>query len=117
MKLIILDTDFILNSVKNHIDIENSIKQLCPYKVEISYLDKTLDELKNKSLEKLAKKVIEKFSIIITKRDKLVDDLILELVQKNKNIIIATQDKKLKEKLKKGKICILTIRQQKYITF
>lgn len=115
MKTLILDTDFILNAVKNHIDLE-SIKPLFPSKIQISYIDKTLDELKNKPLENLAKRYIKNFTIIKTNKDKSVDDLILDITKKDKSIIVATQDKNLKEKLKKGKIQIITIRQQKYIT-
>ncbi|MFH1592798.1 MAG: hypothetical protein ABIB47_05520 [Candidatus Woesearchaeota archaeon] len=117
MKTVILDTDFILNSIKNHIDIETSIKELCPYKLKISIFDKTLKELENKPLENIANKIISKFHIIKTNSNKIVDDLILDYVKTNKNSLIATQDKKLKEKLKKGKIAIITIRQQKHIIF
>ena len=113
MKTVILDTDFIINSVKNKIQIEASIKQLLPFRVEISILDQTLEELKNKPLENLAKKSISKFKIIKTTKDKKVDDLILNLPKTG--LIVATQDKKLKEKLKKGKIPVITIRQQKYL--
>lgn len=117
MKTIILDTDFIINSIKNHIDIENSIKNLCPYKSRIVVLDKTLEELEHKPLSNIAKQVISKWEILKTKKNKSVDDLILEYVQTDKNTIIATQDRKLKEKLKKGKTALITIRQQKYIVF
>ena len=117
MKTVILDTDFIINSVKNHIDIEESIKSITEYKVEVSYLDKTIDELKNKPLEKLAIKLINSFKQIKTKKDKTVDELILDLTKKDPTILVATQDKELKEKLKKGKIQVISIRQQKYITF
>ncbi len=117
MKTLILDTDFILNSIKNHIDIETSLKPLFPYKISISYLDKTIEELRNKPLEKLALKAIKSFNVIKTYKDKAVDDLILDMTKQNKEIIVATQDKNLKEKLKKGKIQTITIRQQKYIAF
>ncbi|MBI2499186.1 hypothetical protein HYV88_03000 [Candidatus Woesearchaeota archaeon] len=115
MKTIILDTDFILTSVKFKIDIKEQLKQLCDFNFNISYLDKTLDELKNKPNENLAKTLISNFNIIKTTRDKSVDELILDI--SNSNTIIATQDKELKEKLKKGKIAVITIRQKKYLVF
>ena len=115
MKTVILDTDFILNSVKNHIDIETSIKQLCPYTTKIVILDKTLEELENKPSSEVAKKLIQQFHILKINKNKQVDDLILEYCKKDNNTIIATQDKKLKEKLKKEKIAIITIRQQKHL--
>lgn len=117
MKTIILDTDFILISIKYKINIEEQLKQLCDFNLKICYLDKTLDEIKNKPNEKLAKEVISNFGMIETKKDKIVDELILDISKRDRNIIIATQDKKLKEKLKKGKIAVITIRQKKYLIF
>lgn len=115
MKTTILDTDFIINCIKNKIDIETSIKTALTDKTEICIIDKTLEELKNKPLEKLATKFISKFKIIKTKNDKTVDNLIMDLVKNNQKIIVATQDKNLKEKLKNRKIPVITIRQQKYL--
>ena len=115
MKTVILDTDFILNSVKNSIELNSSIKSLLPYNVEIKIIDKTLEELKNKPLEKIARNLIKNFEIIKTKKNKPVDSLILDILKENNKTIVATQDKKLKEKLKKGKIQIITIRQQRYL--
>ncbi|MEK6826490.1 MAG: hypothetical protein AABX08_04375 [Nanoarchaeota archaeon] len=117
MKTVILDTSFILNAIKNHIDIEQSLKTLCPYHINISILDKTLNELENKPLSSIAIEIVLKFNIIKTSKQKSVDDLILDYVKTHKNTIIATQDKELKEKLKKAKIAIITIRQQKHLIF
>ncbi len=115
MKTIILDTDFIINAVKNKIHLESSLKEISPEKCNIAIIDKTLDELKNKPYENLSKQLVANFEIINTKKDKTVDELILESCKENKGIIVATQDRKLKEKLKKGCIPIITIRQQKYL--
>ncbi|MEK6934795.1 MAG: hypothetical protein AABW46_02865 [Nanoarchaeota archaeon] len=115
MKNIILDTDFILSSIKCKIDINGQLKELLDSNFKISYLDKTLDELKNKKQEKLAKELIEKFNKIKTTKNTNVDNLILNIVKKDKSLVVATQDKELKEKLKKGKIAVITIRQQKYL--
>ena len=115
MKTIILDTDFIINAVKYKISLESSIKEISPEKCIIAIIDKTLDELKNKPFEKLSKELIAHLNIIKTKKDKTVDELILGLYKENRDIIVATQDRELKEKLKKGRIPIITIRQQKYL--
>ncbi len=114
--MIILDTDFLINSIKFKIDVISQIKENHPKK-EIAIIDKTLDELKNlNSLNsKTAINLIKnkKIKIIKTKKDKIVDDLILEYVKKED--LIATQDKKLKKRLKEKNIEIITIRQKKYI--
>ena len=105
----ILDTDFLVNVIKYRINIEE-IKNP-------SIIDKTIDELKkiNNLNSKTAIKLIKlkKFKIIKTKKDKIVDDLILEKVSKED--IVATQDKKLKRLLKEKQIKVITIRRKKYI--
>ena len=53
----------------------------------------------------------QKNSHLKTNSKKKVDDLLLE----QQNSIICTQDKKLKERLKNGKIAFITIRQKKYL--
>jgi rRNA-processing protein FCF1 len=106
----ILDTDFLVNVIKYRIDIEE-IKSPC-------IIDKTIDELEkvNNLNAKAAIKLIKlkKFKIIKTKKDKIVDDLILE--KATKEDIVATQDKKLKKRLKEKQIKVITVRQKKYIT-
>jgi len=112
-KKIILDTDFLLMSLKFRVDLISEINRVCDFNYKICIIDKTIDELKNKKFEKLALGLIKRFEIINTKKDKIVDDLILEL--KDDNIIVATQDKEFKKKLKREKIPIITIRQKKYL--
>ena len=108
MKKVILDTNFLLTAIKFKVDIFSQLQEY-----EIYVLDKTLQELKNKKYEKLAKELIERFNvnIIKTSSKKNVDDLLIEY----KEYIIATQDKNLKEKLKKAKISTISLRQKKYL--
>jgi rRNA-processing protein FCF1 len=105
----ILDTDFLINIIKYKINIEE-IKNP-------SIIDKTLDELgsKNTSNAKAAIKLtkLKKFKVIKTKKDKIVDALILE--EAKEGDLVATQDKKLKRQLKENNIKTITIRQKKYI--
>jgi len=108
MKKVILDTNFLLTAIKFKIDIFSQLQEY-----DIYILDKTLKELENKKDEKLAKELIKKYNvkIIKTDSDKYVDDLLLEF----NDYIIATQDKALKEKLKKAKISTISLRQKKYL--
>lgn len=104
----ILDTDFLINVIKYRINIEE-IKNP-------AIIDKTLDELKKTTSNgRAALKLIKlkNFKIIKTKKDKIVDDLILE--KASKEDLIATQDKKLKQRLKEKQIRTITVRQKKYI--
>lgn len=108
---VILDTDFIITGLKYRIDILEELRKVLNINYKVYILDQTINELKGKPLEKLALKFIQKIDIIKTKQDKIVDDLLLE----QEEAIVATQDKGLKEKLKKAKIPIITIRQKKYL--
>lgn len=113
MKRVVLDTDFILEALKNRIDVKVELARIIDYNYEICVLDRTLDELKGKKGEKLARTFIEGLKIIVTTRDNIVDELVLGL----EDIIVATQDKKLKEKLKNRDIAVITIRQKKFLRF
>ena len=113
MKRIVLDTDFILYAIKNRIDIKAELEKICDFSFEICVLDRTFDELEGKPNYELAKALIKDFKVIETSKDRPVDDLVLEL----ENIIVATQDRKLKEKLKKRDIGVITTRQRKFLRF
>lgn len=113
MKRIVLDTDFILEALKNRIDVKVELARIMDYNYEICVLDRTLDELKGKKGEKLARTFIESLKIIETSRDKSVDELLFGL----NDIIVATQDRELKEKLKNRDIAVITIRQRKFLRF
>lgn len=114
MHYIILDTDFILHSINNNVDFFSEIKRIFEYNYKICIIDKTLDELKGKKNEKLALNIIKnKVSIIKTKKDDLVDNLILKL--KIRNIVVCTTDKELKEKLKNRNIPVIHLRKGKYL--
>jgi rRNA-processing protein FCF1 len=84
-----------------------------PYSLAI--IDKTIKELEGKKMGKIALDYIKNHSIKIipTAQDKNVDNLILDYA--TLHTIVATQDKKLKEKLKKRKMGIIVIRQKRYL--
>ena len=115
MKKIILDTDFLIGCIKFRIDFIDEISRIIDSNYKICIIDKTLDELRNKPNYKLIKGILEANSaeVIDTKKDKKVDDLILDLA--DENCIIATQDRELKRKLKEKKISCITIRQKSYL--
>ena len=115
MYTIILDTSFILTALKFKIDFFSEIDRICNFKYKISIIDKTLNELKNKKLEKLALKLIKEKSvnIINTSERGDVDSILISLFKKDKTIIIATQDIDLKNKLGNNRIII--IKQRKYL--
>jgi len=121
-KIIILDTNFLLIPAQFNVDIFSEIERICDFPYQLCIVDKTLSELdsiienqrqKYKNSAKLALKLLKSkaVKIIKTKKDKYVDDLIFDLAE-NADIIIATQDKELKKRLKNP---IITLRQKKYL--
>jgi len=121
-KIIILDTNFLLIPAQFNVDIFSEIERICDFPYQLCIIDKTLSELdsiienqrqKYKNAAKLALKLLKSkaVKIIKTKKDKYVDDLIFNLAE-NTEIIVATQDKELKKRLKKP---IITLRQKKYL--
>jgi len=118
---ILLDTNFILECVKNKIDLDdlkiygNLFLPIEVYsELQNILLDKRQKE-KNKAIAKLALQILDKKNLktISLEIDK-VDDGIINYVRRNDNIIVATLDKELKSRLE-GIAKILTIRNKKKI--
>lgn len=111
---IILDTNFLLSNLDIFSEIQRVVNE--PYQLYI--LDQTLEELTNKKGENLAKEIIQKknIQVIETEKNKNVDNLLLDLADKEK-FIVATQDKELKQRLKQKNIKIITIRQKTHLIF
>ncbi len=112
-----MDTSFILTCLEFKINIKEEVNKIVEEKTEFYFIDKTFDELKKKPLEKLALQVLEKIGAkpIKTTRETNVDSLLLDHSVENPEDIIATQDKRLKEKLKKRNARLITIRQKRYL--
>ncbi|MEK6904333.1 MAG: PIN domain-containing protein [Nanoarchaeota archaeon] len=111
MQKIILDTDFLLCSLRFRIDLFSELRRIIDDNFEVYILDKTLEELKGKKDARLALEYSKKLKIINAAKQGSFDDLITDF----KDYIIATQDKVLKEKLKKAGFGIITIRQKRYL--
>ncbi len=114
MYTIVLDTNFLITALKFKIDLFEEIEKICIFDYDIAVLDKTLNELKGKSNEKLIKDLINKKKVNIIKTDTkdYVDDILAGL---DNNFIIATQDIGLKRRLEIRKMPIIFIRQKKYL--
>jgi len=110
MKKIILDTNFIVSCIRNKIDL---FEELVEYEVLIP--KQVLNELKKLNAE-LALKILERnkksFRVIDFKK-RYVDKGIINYVKEKPEIIIATLDGELKNKLKNPK---MIIRNRKKLT-
>ncbi len=121
MRLIIMDTNFILIPFMFHVDIFSELQRICDFPYKICLLDRSFEELKRiatkeKKFIKPALALIEKegSEIIKTEGRKSVDLLLVE-VAKEKKAIVATQDQQLRKNLKREKIPFIYMRQKKYL--
>lgn len=117
MLRILLDTDFLLNSLRFRIDIISGLAKVFEHDFSVSVLDKTLDEITRHDQSRLALEIIKNksISVIGTEGNSKVDDLLMEYGLKG--FVIATLDRKLKNTLKEKNIKTITIRQKKYFAF
>jgi len=104
MKKVLFDSSFLIDCIRWKInfteEIENHIGKFKPIITE-----QIKKELENKKLYELFKNMeVEKIDA------KNADESIIKLVSKNKNIFVATNDKKLKSLLKKANIKVFYIR-------
>ncbi len=103
MKFTLLDTNFILTCIKQKIDFFEELKFMG---FEIIIPDKVIDELKKLKQTSILK-LLEKNNlrkIVLTGKN--VDNAIINYVNKNPDIFVATLDKELQRKLKNRKIII-----------
>ena len=122
MEKIILDTNFLLIPYQFKLDIFKEIDRILHFDYSLFILDKTLDELNNivekqkgkdKDAAKFALKLLEAKKIKkIMSNAKNADDSIVDVASQEK-VIVATQDKVLKQRLEEAGIPIIIMRQKK----
>jgi len=114
MKQAILDTNFILTCVKQKIDFFEKIPQMG---VQILIPKQVIEEIKRvaNSTKKLHHRDAAKLAIVILEKNKFeeidlkenyVDKGLIKFIEKNPQVIIATLDKKLKDKIKNSKLIV-----------
>lgn len=136
-RMIILDTNFLLIPAKFRVDVFSELEKIVNFKYRLVILDKSLKELENIILKakkgrkgadrdaarlalslikaKQASKQLEIMpSDAIQQRDS-VDDIIVGLAENDKSLLVATQDKELKRRLKKEGISVIVLKQKKQL--
>ncbi|HLD12586.1 MAG TPA: hypothetical protein VJB87_03235 [Candidatus Nanoarchaeia archaeon] len=111
MLTIILDTDFLLNILRRKIRLEQELTRILDQPYQLVILSNTLKELQGKKDGKLALTYAQRHTIQTTNQPGTFDDA----VHNYPHSYVATQDKALKEKLKKEDFGIITIRQQNHL--
>ena len=111
------------------IDIFSEMERIIEEPYNLCIVDKTEKELENLVFKYGRKKegLNAKLAYILLKQKSLkkikssnneyVDDTIVNYAKKNSNIIVATQDKELKKRLKTQNIRLIVLKQKKYLSF
>jgi len=120
---IVPDTNFLIYVFKHKINFDYEIERALNAKFEIVILSPIKEELekllKNGDL-KGKEKLAVNLALAKIKNYKLIncsgyaDDAILNYAKENSNVIVATNDKELKEKLIENNIPVMVVRQKKY---
>ncbi len=118
MKRIILDTNFIMETAKNNIDLGKELLRIIDSSYKLCIAEGTREELKKIAKEnKMRDREAAKFGLKMTEKmdtlkaeGKNVDEKIKNL--SDDNTIIATQDKELKKRIKGH---IIVVRQKKHL--
>ena len=105
------------------LDIFSEIERIAHFPYKLYVIDRSIGELKKVLKEGKGKdKMAAKLAILLVKNKKIniikakeryVDKAILDMA--DENFLIATQDKILREKLKKKGVRIIEMRQKKYL--
>lgn len=123
MKKILLDTNFLMVPAQFGVDIFAEIRRICFFSYQLIVLDATVKELQKLALSKGRKGAHAKIALSLVKAKSVhvhptskaihTDDLILESA--GRDWIVATQDIKLKQRLRERGVSIITLRQKKYL--
>lgn len=119
---IILDTNFLMVPIQFKVDIFTEIQSLFDGDYELYIMEGTKRELENLSKSnkkdsktaKLALELAESNNIKVLESEIThVDDAIVEIA--DENTTVATNDKKLKQKLKDKSVKVIYLRSKKYL--
>lgn len=122
--IVIFDTNFLFITFEFKVDVIAELSRLVKSNPELFIYEGTLSELqaiedkgdKNKKYLPLIAKMLKLYNFkIIESNDKYVDRAIIENLSDNQ--IIATNDKRLKFKVKENHIRLIQMRQKRYLEF
>jgi rRNA-processing protein FCF1 len=117
---VVLDTNFIMIPFQFGVDIKAELDRILGFSYELCTLESVLKELEGISKEKskdgraAAASLEMKKDLTIIPAEGSADDALLALA--SKDTIICTNDKVLKEKIKRKGAPLIYLRQKKYLT-
>lgn len=132
-KIVLLDTNFLLIPAQFKVDIFAELRRLCDFSYEVVILAATVGELsgiinnkavaaKDRAAAKLGLQLIKAKGVGVVKPDRKVfkstDKAILDFAAQGKgSVVVATQDRLLREKLKSAGVAVIMLREGQYLKF
>ncbi len=124
--MVIPDTNFLLVPGQFGVDVFSELKRVLDVRFKIAVPDVVLQELdviERKSRGKdllairMAKKLVERFETVEVGQfgAKPIDDQILDFASKNERVIVCTNDKDLKKRLRERGIPVVYLRSKKIL--
>ena len=130
-KIVLLDTNFLLIPAQFKVDIFAELRRLCDFSYEVAVLAATVAELngivndKNASANdrraaKLGLQLIKAKGVSVIGAERKVfkstDKAILGFAAQGRgSVVVATQDRLLREKLKSAGVAVIVMRQKQYL--
>jgi len=124
--LVLVDTNFLLVPGQFGVDIIGELNRILDVKFEVVVPNVVLDELnviehkargKDLMAIRMAKKLVERFKVVEIGKfgEKPTDTQIYEFAVRNSNVVVCTNDKLLKKKLRERGIPVVYLRQKKIL--
>ena len=120
MRRILLDTNFIIDTVKWKIDLYAELKRICDFAFQVfvpdvvyAELDKFPPRSKEGQWAKVGRLILEKRSITIATKGGLADDVLVRMTTRKD--VVATQDQTLKRRLRANNVGVIVIREKGYL--
>ncbi|MDD5110910.1 MAG: ribonuclease VapC [Candidatus Altiarchaeota archaeon] len=125
MKTVLLDTNFLLLPGMDGIDIFSELEKLVGEQIELATLSSVVSELRkigqsrskrgtaaNVALALIGKKNVKSIETALP-----ADESILRHALDHENVIVCTNDRELKQKLKRGNVRVITPKGKNYLAF
>jgi rRNA-processing protein FCF1 len=124
-KKLIIDTNFLLIPGQFRVDIFSEVERIMQEPFEFCVVEKSMEELNNLTIKgKEADRFSAKLGLVLaiqknlkrlpcSKEDKTADDSIVSYA--NNDVVVATQDKALRDRVREKGGRIIGLRQKKYL--
>ncbi|MFH1835670.1 MAG: PIN domain-containing protein [Methanobacteriota archaeon] len=124
MKDVLIDTNFLTLPHTHKLDVFNQLSEVIPEKHRLFVLNGTLEELKALSTEKTKTGVAAKVGLSLLEKSEVevlplsgdVDAQIIAYATDHKNLIVATNDRELKKRLKGLGVEVVSLRGNHSLT-